>query len=153
MSYISLIVFFVLVGAAAATGASYKTGRWYEALAKPSWTPPNWLFPVAWSVFYLMIAVAGWLVWQQQGIGPALIIWFVGLVINAAWSYVMFGRHEIGLALVNVAALWVSVAAFIWAAWSVDKNAAYLFMPYLVWVSFATALNAAVWKLNPNYAQ
>ena len=148
MNFISLVVFFALVGVAAVTGARYMPGPWYKSLAKPSWTPPDWLFPITWTVLYFMIAIAGWLVWQKQGFGPALAIWLVGLVLNATWSWVMFGRHEIGLALVNVASLWVSVLAFIVAAWPVDTTASYLFMPYLVWVSFATALNAAVWKLN-----
>lgn len=152
MRFISLFIFFGLVGAAAVTGARYMPGEWYQSLAKPSWTPPDWLFPIAWTVLYFMIAIAGWLVWQKQGVGPALAVWLIGLVLNAAWSYVMFGRHDIGLALVNVTALWVSLLAFIVLAWNVDRNASYLFMPYLVWVSFATALNAAVWQMNPAQA-
>ena len=150
MRFISLLVFVALVGGAAVTGARYMPGEWYQSLAKPSWTPPDWLFPIAWTVLYFMIAIAAWLVWQREGFGTALVIWLIALVFNATWSYVMFGRHEIGLALINVAALWLSIVAFIWTAWSVDKNASYLFMPYLVWVSFATALNAAVWKMNSN---
>lgn len=153
MRFISLLVFLGLVGLAAITGARYMPGAWYQGLAKPAWTPPDWLFPIAWTVLYFMIAIAGWKVWQAEGLGAALVIWLVGLVLNATWSYVMFGRHEIGLALVNVAALWLSIVAFIWAAWHVDRDASYLFMPYLVWVSFATALNAAVWQLNPTSAQ
>lgn len=153
MRFISFLVFLGFVGAAAVTGARYMPGEWYQSLSKPSWTPPDWLFPIAWTVLYFMIAIAGWLVWQKEGVGTALVIWFSGLVLNAAWSYLMFGRHEIGYALVDVAALWVSIVAFIALAWNVDRTAAYLFMPYLVWVSFATALNAAVWQMNPNYAQ
>ena len=153
MRFISLLVFIGLVGAAAVTGARYMPGPWYQSLAKPSWTPPDWLFPIAWTVLYFMIAIAGWKVWQAEGVGAALIVWLIGLVLNAAWSYLMFGRHEIGLALIDVSAMWISLVAFIWLSWDVDRNAAYLFMPYLVWVSFATALNAAVWRMNPNYAQ
>lgn len=152
MRILTLLVFFALVGMAAVTGARFMPGAWYEGLAKPSWTPPNWLFPIAWTVLYIMIAVAGWLVSKREGATVALAIWAVGLVLNAAWSYVMFGRHEIGWALVTVAALWISIVAFIWQAWSLDRTAAYLFVPYLAWVSFATALNAAVWMMNPNPA-
>lgn len=148
LNILSFLVFLALVSAAAVTGAQYMPGPWYEALAKPSWTPPNWLFPIAWTVLYFMIAVAGWLVWKREGVGMALGIWAAGLVLNALWSYVMFGRHEIGPALVTVAALWLSIIAFIWAAWPIDRMAAYLFMPYLVWVSFASALNAAVLVMN-----
>ncbi|MEQ1717258.1 MAG: TspO/MBR family protein [Hyphomicrobium sp.] len=148
MNILSFLVFLALVSAAAVTGAQYMPGPWYEALNKPSWTPPNWLFPIAWTVLYVMIAIAGWLVWKKEGAGSALMIWGVCLVLNALWSYVMFGRHDIGLALINVAALWLAIIAFIWAAWPVDRTASYLFMPYLVWVSFASALNAAVFAMN-----
>lgn len=146
----SLAVFVILVVIAAASGAVFQTGPWYEALNKPSWTPPNWLFPVAWTVLYLMIAVAGWMVWKAGGgFNVAVAIWGVGLVLNALWSYIMFGRHDITLALVDVTALWLATAAFIVAAWGIDQRAAYLFMPYLAWVSFAAALNYEVWRLNP----
>lgn len=153
MRFISLLVFIGLVGVAAVTGARYMPGPWYQSLAKPGWTPPDWLFPVAWTILYFMIAIAGWKVWQAEGFGPALMVWLAGLVLNAAWSYLMFGRHEIGLALIDVSAMWVTLVAFIWLAWNVDRDASYLFLPYLVWVTFATALNAAVWQMNPNYAQ
>ena len=145
---LSFLVFLVLVGAAATTGAQFTTGTWYESLNKPSWTPPNWLFPIAWSVLYLMIAIAGWLVWRRYGVNGTLAVWAIGLVLNALWSYLMFGRHDIVGALIDVAALWLSIAAFIVMAWSQDQRTAYLFMPYLVWVSFASALNFAVWRLN-----
>jgi tryptophan-rich sensory protein len=148
LNIVTFLVFLALVSAADVTGMQYMPGPWYEALNKPAWTLPNWLFPIAWTVLYLMIAVAGWLVWKREGVSTALMIWSVGLVLNALWSYVMFGRHDIGLALVNVAVLWLAIAAFIWAAWPVERMAAYLFVPYLVWVSFATALNAAVLMLN-----
>lgn len=146
--YLSLIPFIVLVFAAATTGAVFQTGTWYAALNKPWWTPPDWVFPVAWTVLYLMIAIAGWLAWKAGGIGPAVIIWGVGLILNALWSYVMFGRHDISLALVDVAFLWIATAGFIYAAWDLEPAAAYIFMPYLLWVTFATALNFEVWRLN-----
>jgi benzodiazapine receptor len=95
-----------------------------------------------------MIAVAGWLAWKAGGWTPALLIWGVGLVLKALRSYLMFGRHNISLALIDVAALWLASAAFIWVAWPLDARAAYLFMPYLVWISFAAVLNFAVWRMN-----
>ena len=146
--YLSLIPFIILVLAAASTGAQFMPGAWYAALNKPAWTPPDWLFPVAWTVLYLMIAIAGWLAWRAGGVGPAIIIWTVGLALNALWSYLMFGRHDITLALVDVALLWVATAAFIVASWQLAPTAAYLFIPYLLWVSFAAALNLEVWRLN-----
>lgn len=146
--WLSLLGFGLLVFVAASTGAQFEPGPWYDALNKPSWTPPNWLFPVAWTILYAMIAVAGWLVWRRAGFGPALAIWGVGLVLNGLWSYLMFGQQRIDLALVDIAALWVATAAFIWAALPIDLRAALLFAPYLAWVSFAAALNFAVWRMN-----
>jgi tryptophan-rich sensory protein len=123
-------------------------GEWYAALNKPSWTPPNWVFPVAWTILYAMIAVAGWQVWKAGKWTPALAIWVIGLALNALWSYLMFGRHDIALALVDISALWLAIVAFVVTARPLDKKASYLFIPYLAWVSFAAALNFAVWQLN-----
>lgn len=149
-SGLTLLVFFALVAAAAVTGATFKPGPWYEALAKPAWTPPNWLFPPAWTVLYILIAIAGWRVFEKQGLVPALIVWAVSLQLNAAWSVFMFKEHNIGLALVDVAALWISIVVFIALTWSSNRLASLLFVPYLAWVSYAAALNFAVWQLNPN---
>ena len=144
----SLIIFAVIVFVAASSGASFMPGEWYAALAKPALTPPNWVFPVAWTILYIAIALAGWLTWRAAGISPALVVWGSGLILNALWSYVMFGRHDILLALVDIAALWLAIAAFIALAWPIDRRASYLFLPYLAWVSFAAYLNFAVWQLN-----
>lgn len=146
--YLSLIVFIALVLAAATTGIQFSPGEWYAALNKPSWTPPNWAFPVAWTILYLMIAVAGWLAWRAGGFGPAVIVWAAGLVLNALWSYLMFGRHDIALALIDIGLLWIAIAAFIYATWDLNRTASYLFVPYLAWVTFAAALNFEVWRLN-----
>ena len=148
-SYISLGAFLALVFAAAPTGAIFQPGPWYASLNKPSWTPPNWLFPVAWTVLYAMIAVAGWKVWQVQGFGSAVAVWGIGLAVNMAWSWLMFGRQDIGLALVDLILLWLAIVAFLVLAWPLDRVAAYLFVPYFFWVSFAGALNFAVWRMNP----
>ncbi|MGQ0456298.1 MAG: TspO/MBR family protein [Hyphomicrobium sp.] len=146
--YGSLVVFLALVFAAASSGAIFQPGAWYDALNKPTWTPPDWAFPVAWTILYIMIAVAGWFAWRAGGWSTAMAIWGVGLVLNALWSYFMFGRQDITLALADVIGLWIATAAFIVAAWGLDTRAAYLFMPYLVWVSFAGALNFVVWRMN-----
>lgn len=146
--YISLVPFVAVVFAAAASGSLFMPGGWYEALNKPAWTPPNWVFPVVWSVLYVMIVIAGWLVWRRAGWSSALAVWGIGLVLNALWSYLMFGRHEIGLALADSVALWLSIAAFIGLAWHLDRVAAYLFVPYLAWVSVATFLNFTIWRIN-----
>ena len=149
-SFLTLLVFLALVAAAALTGMSYRPGAWYEALIKPDSTPPNWVFAPAWTVLYVMIAVAGWRVFESEGIGRALIVWAVSLQLNAAWSVLMFREHQIGTAAVDIAAMWLSIAAFIWLTWRPNRLASLLFVPYLAWVSYAAALNFAIWQLNPN---
>ncbi|MEQ1714089.1 MAG: TspO/MBR family protein [Hyphomicrobium sp.] len=144
----TLIVFLALVSLAAVTGSQFMPGPWYETLTKPWWTPPKWLFPIAWTILYIMIAVAGWRVWQAEGVGPALMVWALGLVFNAAWSWLMFGEKQIGWALADLVAMWLTVAAFIVLAQQVDRTAALLFAPYLVWVSYAGALNFVIWRWN-----
>jgi tryptophan-rich sensory protein len=148
-SFLSLIVFFMLVGAASATGAFFQPGEWYAALAKPPWTPPDWVFPIAWAVLYIMIAIAGWRVYGRDFSQPAMLAWIVGLALNALWSVIMFGQHQIGLAALEIAALWLSIVAFIAFSWNVDRTASLLFVPYLAWVSYAGVLNATVYRLNP----
>jgi tryptophan-rich sensory protein len=135
--------------AAASTGAIFKPGPWYESLRKPSWNPPNWLFPIAWSLLYLMIAAAGWLVWREDGIGLALVVWAIQLVLNAGWSAVFFGLRRLGWAVVEAAALWLSILACIVLFAPISATAAWLMVPYLAWVSFAVVLTHAVWRRNP----
>lgn len=146
--FLTLLVFVIVVAAAASFGGLFMPGAWYEALAKPTWTPPNWVFGPVWAVLYAMIAVAGWRVWLKDGQSALLVIWIVGLILNALWSWLMFGQHLIGWALVDIFMLLVLIVAFIGAAWPRDRFAALLFVPYAAWVSFATALNFALWQLN-----
>lgn len=148
----SLLVFVVLCVATASTGAIFQPGAWYEALEKPSWTPPNWAFPVVWTALYIMIALAGWLVWRQVGFGGAIVFWGLQLVLNGAWSWLFFGRRRMDLALIDVSLLWLSIAAFILLAWPVSVWAGLIFLPYLVWVSIAAMLNLTVWRMNPHAA-
>lgn len=147
--YLTLIPFLVLVFLAASTGSVFSPGSWYAGLNKPSWTPPGWLFPIAWSILYLMIAIAGWLAWRAEGFGLAVAVWAVGLIFNAMWSWIMFGENQIGWALVDLVAMWTMIAAFILLAWPLDSRAALLMLPYLAWTSFAGVLNYEVWRLNP----
>lgn len=148
-SLLSLLVFLALVAAAALTGMTYQPGAWYEALAKPEWTPPNWVFPPVWTVLYILIAVAGWRVFEKEGIRQALIVWAISLQLNAAWSVIMFREHEIAMAAVDISALWISIVAFISLTWDTNRLASLLFVPYLAWVSYAAAVNFAILYLNP----
>lgn len=144
----SLCVFLLLVAATASLGAMFTPGAWYGTLVKPSWTPPSWLFAPVWTVLYVMIAMAGWLVWRAGERGPALAFWGSGLALNAAWSWLFFAQHWIGAALIDIVSLWVTIGGFVVAARSISGWASLLFLPYLAWVTFAMALNIAIWRLN-----
>lgn len=136
--------FLGLVFLTSLTGAIFRPGSWYAHLEKPSWTPPDWLFPVAWAGLYLTIAIAGWRIWDFMGVGLPLVIWAFQLILNAAWSAIFFGLRSPLLALVEVLALWLSIVAMIITFAMVDLNTGLLLLPYLAWVSFAAALNLAI---------
>ncbi len=147
--YLSLAVFAAFVAIAAQVGATFEPGGWYAALAKPAWAPPGSVFPIAWTILYVMIALAGWFAWRAAGTGLAVSVWLVQLVLNALWSYLMFGRHDITAALIDIGLLWLAILAFIVVVRRASTVAAWLFVPYLAWVTFAAALNFEVWRLNP----
>lgn len=150
-SILTLLVFFALVALAAFFGAQFQPGPWFEGLAKPSWNPPNWLFGPVWTLLYIAMAVAGWLVWKRSGerTTPVLVLWFVQLALNAAWSWLFFGLHRPPLALVDIVTLLACIVAFAILARRVSPVSSWLFVPYVLWVAFATALNATIWRLNP----
>ena len=144
------IVFGLLVVLAGFSGALFKPGEWYDRLHKPSWNPPKWVFPVVWTILYVFIAVAGWLVWRAEGIGFALIVWCIQLVLNASWSWLFFGLRRMDWAFWDVSGLLASIILFVVLAWPVSMYAAILFFPYIIWVCVAALLNWTVWSLNPN---
>lgn len=152
MPDLSLLVFIGICIATAMTGILFKPGDWYKALEKPAWTPPDWLFGPVWSALYLMIAVAGWLVWTTLGMSGLLVLWGANLVLNAMWSWLFFGIRRMDLAFVDVVMMWLAIAAFIVLASATVPLAALLFVPYLVWVTIASALNLSVWRRNPQAA-
>lgn len=150
------IIFLVFLGgcfAAAATGALFPPGPWYDALKKPSWTPPNWLFPVAWTVLYIGMAVAAARVATTPDPGLPLAFWGQQIALNALWSPVFFGLRRIGGALVVLALLWASVVATTILFFERDAVAGGLFALYALWVTIAGALNFAVWRLNRDRPQ
>lgn len=148
----AVAIIIALVFATAMSGAVFKPGDWYEELRKPNWTPANWVFPVVWTTLYVMIGFAGWLVWREAGFGFAMMLWGLQLILNAAWSAFFFGLRRMDWALADAGALWLAVAAFIVAAFPISMWAALLFLPYLVWVTIAFALNRTVWRMNPEAA-
>jgi benzodiazapine receptor len=136
---------------AAATGAIFRPGDWYRRLDKPPWRPPDWLFAPVWTMLYASIAMSGWLVWRAAGIEGAalpLAVFALQLLLNAAWTPLFFGLRRPDLALVEIVMLWGSIAATIVLFYPVSAAAAWLLVPYLAWVSFASALNASIWRRN-----
>jgi translocator protein len=146
---IQLIPFIaVVVGGGLLIGATNLPGAWYAGLTKPSLTPPNWLFAPAWTVIYTLIAVAGWRTFQRRPLGLAMALWVVQLALNFLWSPVMFTLHAIAAALFIILAMLTVIFAFIAVQWPRDRIAAWLFVPYAVWVTYASMLNAAILRLN-----
>jgi len=144
-----LLIFLALAFAAATLGAQFLPGPWYAALAKPAWTPPNWIFAPVWTVLYIMIAVAAWLVWRRRPrMSLALALWLVQLGLNAVWSWLFFGLERADYAAVDIAALLAAIIATTVAFARVSRAAALLFVPYLFCVTYAAALNLAIWRLN-----
>ena len=152
--WIGLIVLLVLCFAVAAVGGLATTPNipnWYAGLAKPSWTPPDWIFGPVWSVLYLSMAIAAWLVWRQAGLAGAALpmaLFGIQLLLNTLWSWLFFGLHSPSAALVDIILLWTAIVATTVAFWRRSMVAGILFLPYLVWVSFASVLNLAIWRLN-----
>ncbi|MCS6932102.1 MAG: tryptophan-rich sensory protein [Acetobacteraceae bacterium] len=152
MDLLPLFGFLGACFAAASTGAIFRPGAWYEGLSKPSWRPPNRLFGPAWAVLYTLIAISAWLVWREAGLGVEIAVWAGHLAINAGWSWIFFGLRRPDLAFGWILLLWASIAATIAAFAAVSQPAAWLLLPYLAWVSFAAALNLAIWRRNPRAA-
>lgn len=152
--WLALIVLLAVCFAAAAAGgaATYPSiEAWYAALAKPSWTPPDWVFGPVWTVLYACMAVAAWLVWRQRGLVGAkgeLALFGVQLAFNVAWSWLFFGLHSPGLAFVDILVLLAAIVATTFAFQRVSITAGLLLVPYLGWVTFAAVLNFAIWRMN-----
>jgi len=146
MLWIVFAVYFAACCAAATTGAIFPPGEWYDDLEKPSWTPPNWLFPIAWTVLYLIIAFTAARVSMLEGAALATAFWALQLGLNAIWTPVFFGLRNIGGALVVVVALWVAVLAMLVSFYQLDPLSGLLLIPYLIWVSYAAALNADIYR-------
>jgi len=132
------------VGALAANNAKDV----YPRLRRPAWAPPAWLFGPAWTILYITIALAGWIGWRHGAGASALGVYAAQLLINAAWTPLFFGLNRYGLALGDIVLLWLLIGATVALFWPVSPLAALLLLPYWAWVSYATALNASIWRLN-----
>ena len=151
-----------LLGVTLATFAAAALGAWasadaptfYAALAKPRWAPPAALFGPVWTLLYLSMALAAWLVWRARGFAgarTALVLFALQLAANALWSWLFFAWRQGGLAFAEVLVLWCLILATIVAFQRISRVAALLLYPYLAWTTFATALTFSVWRLNPSY--
>ncbi|WP_326705784.1 TspO/MBR family protein [Streptomyces cyaneofuscatus] len=151
-SWLTLLLLLALCYGVAAAGAiaTGDAGSTYAALDRPAWAPPGWLFGPVWTVLYGMIAVAGWLVARRPGPGrrPALVAWGVQLALNALWTPLFFAAEQYGLAFLDIALLLAAVVTTALLSARVHRRAAWLLVPYLLWVGYAAALNLALWLAN-----
>lgn len=146
----SFAVFLMLVLITSIFGAFFRPGPWYEELVKPALTPPGWLFSPVWITLYVMIAIAGWLVWKRTELlkHPALLCWGGQLLANALWSWLFFGMESPGLAFADIVVLLSLICGFVYYAYPVSKISSILFVPYALWVFFAAYLNLGIIFLN-----
>ena len=145
-----LLVCFAAAGLGGVATAS-SLGDWYACLCKPVWTPPGWIFGPVWTVLYAAMAVAAWLVWARLGLPAAtgaLTLFAVQLALNVAWSWLFFGLRNPGVAAIEIVVLWISIALTLLVFRRAVPLAGWLMAPYLAWVTFAAALNVAIWRLN-----
>ncbi|MEQ8355113.1 MAG: TspO/MBR family protein [Kiloniellaceae bacterium] len=153
-SPIMLLVFVVVCLAVGRLGAAITAPAletWYRGLAKPAWTPPDVVFPVAWSLLYLAMGIAAWLVWKSAERGELklpMTLFFGQLAINVLWSFSFFGQRNPLLGLVSLAALFLAAALTTIAFSRISRPAGWLLLPYLLWLGYAAALNFAIWRMN-----
>jgi benzodiazapine receptor len=147
-----LAVSFVASGIGAV--ASIRAVSFYGQIVQPSWAPPSSVFGPVWTILYALMGIAAWMVWRVGGFRanrPALTLFLVQLAVNASWSWLFFAWHRGDLAFADIVLLWLLIIATLVSFWRARPVAGALFIPYLLWVSFAAALNFSVWQLNPQF--
>ncbi len=149
-SPVALLFWLAISYLPAVAGYAFKPDGWYRRIVKPEWTPPDWLFAPVWTALYLLIGVAVYRVARRDSEHtPAALAWFFAqLVLNALWSPLFFGLHRPDLALACIVALWIAIVGTMRSFAKISPASAALLAPYLLWVSYATALNAAIVHLN-----
>lgn len=152
MDFTLFFTYLAACGAAATTGAMFNPGDWYKSLAKPKWTPPDWVFPVTWTVLYLFMAASAARIAVLPDTGQALALWSVQIAFNTLWTPVFFGLRRLRAAMIVMVGLWLSVAGTTLAFFMHDTWAGLMFVPYLIWVTIAGALNLSVLQRNPAMA-
>ena len=144
----TFFIFLLACCAAGATGIIFKPGAWYESLEKPSFTPPDWAFPVAWTTIYLLLAWAGYRLTLIPGSEIVLALWAAQIALNTLWTPVFFGANRLVAAMVILVLLWIVVAVMIVMALQLDIITGLILFPYLVWLSVAAALNFSILRHN-----
>ncbi|MFQ1702390.1 tryptophan-rich sensory protein TspO [Loktanella agnita] len=150
MDILLFLLFLTACVGAGATGAMFPPGAWYERLNKPAWVPPNWVFPVTWTTLYLLMAFAGARVAMLDENGFAMAFWAIQIAFNTLWTPVFFGLRRMKTALPIIGVLWLAVLGCLITHWQLDAWAGLAFLPYLIWVTIAGALNMAMVRLNPD---
>jgi translocator protein len=146
-----LIAWLALCLAVELSGVTFLPGRWYAHLHKAPWTPPSYLFAPIWTVMYVLMAIAAWLVWSEGGFRKhrlPLSLFLLQLALNGAWSFICFRLHDLPLSVADMTLLWVVVAVCAALFFGIKPAAGWLMLAYLLWVSFAASLNIALWRLN-----
>lgn len=142
----------LLVGGLSGFATARGVQEWYPSLTKPPFNPPSWVFGPVWTLLYIMMGVAAYLVWQKgwenEIVRVALTLYLIQLTLNGLWSILFFGMQSPGLAFAEILLLWIFIAATIVWFWRVSPTAGILLLPYEAWVSFATLLNGSLWFLN-----
>ena len=143
----------LVVGYLSSITTQSSINTWYPTLIKPSFNPPNWLFAPVWTLLFIMMGVAAGMIWnqlenQKELVKKALLFFTVQLLLNALWSYLFFGLNNVLLALIEIVLLWLIIYETFYIFKKIDKKAAYLFIPYLIWVGFAAILNGSIYYLN-----
>jgi benzodiazapine receptor len=150
---LTFLAFYASTFVAASSAAVWEVGgTWYQSLNQPSFTPPSWVFGPVWTILYLMIAIVAYRIAYAQETSwkiPTLALWALQIVLNALWTPIFFGAKNLGGAMIYIGLRWVTICVLIWTTRQVDKLSAFLMLPYLAWVSFASVLNFAFWSLNP----
>lgn len=147
---VCLILTFIVAGLGAL--ASSRAAPFYQSLVRPDWAPPAWLFGPVWTVLYILMAFAAWLVWREHGLKNARValgLFVVQLLFNGLWTWIFFTWQQGALAFAEIQLLWALIFGTLVAFWRLHRLASFLLMPYLAWVSFACALSFSMWQLNP----
>lgn len=145
---VTFLIFLIACGAAASTGVIFKPGQWYEGLNKPGFTPPNWAFPVAWTIIYLLLAWAGYRLSLIPGSQTVLALWAAQIALNTLWTPVFFGAHQVAAAMMILMLLWLVVAVMVFLALRLDLITGLILFPYLAWLCVAAALNFSILRNN-----